>query len=126
MFTILSPFRGVAFVPFLALYLVKSVLPRADIRIRIRRGVIRIRIRKPGIRVVIRITAEMHALRTNSLYIYLLQIVARSAGSHGSLSREFVTFLNLVKNVLYFRAVGKELFFSFVVGRYGFRVLYLH
>ena len=125
MFTILSPFRGVAFVSFLALYLVKSVLPRADIRIRIRGGVIRIRIRKPGIRVVIRITAEIHALRTNSLYI-LLQIVARSAGSHGSLSREFVTFLNLVKNVLYFRAVGKELFFSFVVRRYGFRVLYLH
>ena len=66
MVTILSPVWGVAFVPVL-LYVVKSVNPGADIRRRIRGGVIRIRIRKPGIRAVIRITAEIHALRTNSL-----------------------------------------------------------
>ena len=125
MFTILSPFRGVAFVTFLALYLVKSVLPRADIRIRIRRGVIRIRIRKPGVRVVIRITAEMHALRTNSLYIYLLQIVARSAGSHRHQSWEFITLLYLFKYVLYFRAVREEFFF-FVVSAWRLFMLYLH
>lgn len=110
---------------FYSQYLIKSVLARADIRIRIRGGVIRIRIRKPGIRAVIRITAEIHALRTNNR-ILLLQIVARSAGSHGCLSWELVTFLNLVKYVLYFAAIGKKLLFPVVVRRYGFRVLNLH
>ena len=62
-------FVGVAFALLYLFFINKSVLPRTDIRIRIRGGVIRIRIRKPGIRAVIRITAEIHALRTNSRYI---------------------------------------------------------
>ena len=45
-----------------------SVIPGADVRIRIRGGVIRIRIRKAGIRAVIRIPAKEHAPGLTAVY----------------------------------------------------------
>lgn len=47
-----------------------SVIPGADVRIRIRSRVVRIRVRKPGIRAVVRITAEQNARRQTTLYFY--------------------------------------------------------
>lgn len=74
-----------------------SVIPGADVRIRIRGGVIRIRIRKAGIRTVIRIAAEQNAPKLTAGYLgALLQIVARAAYSHRGSTWEGVTLLYLV------------------------------
>lgn len=46
-----------------------SVIPGADVRIRIRSRVVRIRVRKPGIRAVVRITAEQNARRQTTQFV---------------------------------------------------------
>ncbi len=102
-----------------------SVIPGADVRIRIRSRVVRIRVRKPGIRAVVRITAEQNARRQTTQFV-LFKVVARSRSPHSDFSREGVTLLNLTKHILYFGGIGKELFHLPRLVGAVVRVLYLH
>ena len=102
-----------------------SVIPGADVRIRIRSRVVRIRVRKPGIRAVVRITAEQNARRQTTQFV-LFKVVARSRSPHSDFSREGVTLLNLTKHILYFGRIGKELFLLARLVGAIVRVLYLH
>lgn len=105
-----SPWGGVfAILSIKPLFLRLSVIPGADVRIRIRSRVVRIRIRKPGIRAVIRVPAEQNARRQTTQFV-LLKVVARTRSPHSDFSREGVTLLNLTKDVLYFGGISKELF----------------
>lgn len=120
-----SPSGGVFAFNWLSLFLRLSVIPRADVRIRIRSRVVRIRVRKPGIRAVIRIPAEQNARRQTTL-ILLLKVVARSRSPHSDFSREGVTLLNLTKDVFNFGGIGKEFFYLARFVWAVVRVLYLH
>ena len=121
-----SPRGGVfAISSYKPLFLRLSVIPRADVRIRIRSRVVRIRIRKPGIRAVIRVPAEQNARRQTTQFV-LFKVVARTRSPHSDFSREGVTLLNLTKNVFYFGGIGKELFHLARLVRAVVWVLYLH
>ena len=109
----------------LPLFLRLSVIPGADVRIRIRSRVVRIRVRKPGIRAVIRVPAEQNARRQTTQFV-LFKVIARSRSSHSYFSREGVTLPNLTKDVLYFSRIGKELFLLARLVGAIVRVLYLH
>ncbi len=107
------------------LFLRLSVIPRADVRIRIRSRVVRIRVRKPGIRAVVRIPAEQNARRQTTQFV-LFKVVTCTRSPHSDFSREGVTLLYLTKYIFYFRGICKELLHLPRFVRAFVRMLYLH